>query len=145
MYDLSSEIKKCLTKKYVQDVKKADLKTWFPELVNQDVPVALPAWPNATTLGHPPRHQLKDGLTPIWGRTGASPNPFDMATSQSMGMGVSPIHGLSGVDGADDRHSFASGPSRMSMGSLPGADYQGLASTQAQFHEFIQQTSSIGK
>ena len=62
MYDLSSEIKKCLTKKCVQDVKKADLKTWFPELVNQDVPVAMPAWPNAATPG-PPRHQLKDGLS----------------------------------------------------------------------------------
>ena len=53
LYDLSKEIKKCLTKKCVKDVKKADLKEWFPELVNQDVPLAILAWPNATTLGLP--------------------------------------------------------------------------------------------
>ena len=41
LYDLSAEIKKCLTKKCVENVKKTDLKTWFPELLDQDVPVAM--------------------------------------------------------------------------------------------------------
>ena len=108
MYDLSAEIKKCLTKKCVKDVKKADLKTWFLELVNQDVSITMPTWPNVITPRQP-RHQLRDGLTPGWGIPSASPNPFDMATSHSIGMGTSPIPGLSRVDGANDRHSFTLG------------------------------------
>ena len=128
LYDLSAEIKKCLTKKVVKGVKRTDLKTWFPELVDQDVPATLPMWPNVATPGHPPRHPLREGLTPGWGMPSASPNPFDMARSQSLGMGASPQ--------LDDRRSFASAQSRMSMSTLPGADYQGAISEQAQYQKF---------
>ena len=77
LYDLSAEIKKCLTKKCVENVEKADLKTWFPELVNQDVPTALPVWQNVATPRHPSQHQLRDGLSPAWVMPGASPGAFD--------------------------------------------------------------------
>ena len=132
LYDLSTEIKKCLNKKCVENVQKTDLKTWFPELADQDVPAALPIWPNAATPRHPPQHQLRDGLTPgCWGMPGVSPNAFDMARSQSMGMGASSHLG--------DRQSFASAQSRMSMSTLPGVDYQGATSAQTEFQQFQQQ------
>jgi hypothetical protein len=128
LYDLSEEIKKCLRKKVVKDAKKTDLKTWFPELVDQDVPAALPMW-SQQTPGQHPRQTLRAGLTPCWGVPGASPNPYDMGRSQSLGMGASPQLG--------DRQSFASAQSHMSMSALPSADYQG-AITAEQFHEFKQ-------
>ena len=129
LYDLSEEIKKCLSKKCVKDAKKTDLKTWFPELADQDVPAALPMW-SQQTPGQHPRQTLRAGLTPGWGVPGASPNSYDMGRSRSLGMGVSPL--------LDDRQSFASGQSRVSMGALPSADYQGSTTSQAQFHEFLQ-------
>ena len=40
------------------------------------------------------------------------------------------------VDKAHERHSWALGMSRMSMGSLLGVDYQGVALMEADFSKF---------
>ena len=54
-----------------------------------------------------------------------------MGKFHSMGMGASP--------NLADRQSFASGPSRVSMGNLPGADCQDAAAKQAaQYRLFMQ-------
>ena len=138
LYDLSTEIKKCLNKKCVKDVEKTDLKTWFPELVEQDVPVALPMmWPMNTATPKPAAQiPLRQGLTPCWGMSGASPSQYDMARSQSMGMGASPQF--------VDRQSIASGQSRLSLSNLPGPDYQGALSAQdaREFQQYQQEKAA---
>jgi len=137
LYDLSTAIKKCLNKKVVKDVEKTDLKTWFPELVDPDVPAAMPImWPiNAATPKTAAQIPLSQGCTPGWRMPGASPGQYDMGRSQAVGMGASPVF--------VDRQSIASG--RLSLGQLPGADYPGALSAEEarEFQQYQQEKAAF--